>query len=82
MKPHLLIVEDEDALTVLLEYHLEKEGYRTSRAADGEDALLKIEEDEPGPPDSGYVEGGGGGSRAGGGKHSVLDEKKMTRKGH
>ena len=47
MKPHLLIVEDEDALTVLLEYHLEKEGYRTSRAADGDDALLKIEEDQP-----------------------------------
>ena len=34
MKPHLLIVEDEDALTTLLEYHLEKEGYRTSRAAE------------------------------------------------
>jgi two-component system phosphate regulon response regulator PhoB len=47
MKPHLLIVEDEDALTVLLEYHLEKEGYRTSRAADGDEALLKIEEDAP-----------------------------------
>ena len=47
MKPHLLIVEDEDALTVLLEYHLEKEGYRTSRAADGDDALLKIEEEAP-----------------------------------
>jgi len=31
-------------------------------------------------PDSGYVEGGGGGHEAAGGKHSVLDEKKMTRK--
>ena len=47
MKPHVLIVEDEDALTVLLEYHLEKEGYRISRAADGEEALLKAEEDTP-----------------------------------
>jgi len=28
--------------------------------------------------DSGYVEGGGGGHKAGGGKHSVLDEKKMS----
>lgn len=47
MKPHILIVEDEDALTVLLEYHLEKEGYRTSRAADGEDAMLSIDEEAP-----------------------------------
>ena len=47
MKPHLLIVEDEDALTTLLEYHLEKEDYRTTRAADGEEALLRVEEEQP-----------------------------------
>jgi predicted CoA-binding protein len=40
----------------------------------------KEDEGSP-PPDPGYVEGGGGGAKAGGGKRSVLDERKMTRRG-
>jgi two-component system phosphate regulon response regulator PhoB len=45
--PHLLLVEDEDALATLLAYNLEKEGYRVSRAADGEEALMMVAEDQP-----------------------------------
>ncbi|WP_269714287.1 phosphate regulon transcriptional regulator PhoB [Caulobacter sp. NIBR2454] len=47
MKPHLLVVEDEDALAALLQYNLEKEGYRVTHAADGEDAILRMGEDAP-----------------------------------
>jgi two-component system, OmpR family, phosphate regulon response regulator PhoB len=45
--PLVLVVEDEDALATLLDYNLEKEGFRVERAADGEEALLKIEEETP-----------------------------------
>ncbi len=47
MKPHLLLAEDEDALATLLAYNLEKEGYRVGRAADGEEALMMVDEDQP-----------------------------------
>ena len=47
MKPLVLIVEDEQAQVEMLRYNLESEGYRTIAAADGEEALLRIEEDEP-----------------------------------
>ena len=47
MNPFVLVVEDEDALATLLDYNLEKEGFRVERAADGEDALLRIEEETP-----------------------------------
>jgi two-component system phosphate regulon response regulator PhoB len=47
MIPTILVVEDEDALATLLDYNLEKEGFRVERAADGEEALLKIEEAAP-----------------------------------
>jgi two-component system phosphate regulon response regulator PhoB len=45
--PYLLIVEDEEAIAVLLDYNLRKEGYRVERAADGEEGLLKIAEEIP-----------------------------------
>jgi two-component system, OmpR family, phosphate regulon response regulator PhoB len=45
--PYLLVVEDEDALATLLDYNLGKEGFRVERAADGEEGLLKIEEEVP-----------------------------------
>ena len=44
---HVLIVEDETSLATLLEYNLTKEGFDASIAADGEEALLKIDEDGP-----------------------------------
>jgi two-component system phosphate regulon response regulator PhoB len=45
--PYVLVVEDEEALSTLLEYNLQKEGFRVERAEDGEEALLKVEEETP-----------------------------------
>ncbi|MDB5476618.1 MAG: phosphate regulon transcriptional regulatory protein PhoB [Phenylobacterium sp.] len=47
MKPYVMVVEDEEALATLLDYNLEKEGFRVERAADGEEGLLKVEEETP-----------------------------------
>jgi two-component system phosphate regulon response regulator PhoB len=47
MQPHVLVVEDEDALSELLQYNLKKEGFRVSMAADGEEALMLVEERQP-----------------------------------
>jgi two-component system phosphate regulon response regulator PhoB len=47
VNPYVLVVEDEDALATLLDYNLVKEGFRADRAADGEEALLKISEEPP-----------------------------------
>ena len=47
MTPYVLLVEDEDALATLLQYNLEKEGYRVSLATDGEEALIQIDERQP-----------------------------------
>ena len=43
----ILIVEDEEALSTLLDYNLSKEGFETLLARDGEEALLKVEEERP-----------------------------------
>ena len=47
MGPQLLVVEDEDALSALLQYNLDKEGYEVTVAADGEEALVLIDETPP-----------------------------------
>ncbi len=47
MKPYIIIAEDEDALSTLLAYNLEKEGYDVGTAADGDDALMMIKERQP-----------------------------------
>jgi two-component system phosphate regulon response regulator PhoB len=47
LTPYVLVVEDEDALATLLHYNLEKEGYRVSLAADGEEALTQVNEQLP-----------------------------------
>ena len=47
MKPYVLVVEDEDALSTLLQYNLDKEGYRVGLAGDGEEALMMIDEQAP-----------------------------------
>jgi len=47
MAPNLLVVEDDDALATLLQYNLEKEGYRVRLCADGEEALIIIDETQP-----------------------------------
>ena len=47
MSAKVLVVEDEDALATLLEYNLAKEGYEVSLAPDGEEALLRVDEEGP-----------------------------------
>ena len=47
MKPHILVVEDEDSLATLLQYNLEKEGYDVAVGSDGEEALLLVDERLP-----------------------------------
>jgi len=42
-----MVVEDEAALATLLDYNLGKEGFRVEHAADGEEGLLKVEEEIP-----------------------------------
>jgi len=46
-QPHVLIVEDEDSQREILGYNLEAEGFRTTRATNGEDGLLFAREDPP-----------------------------------
>lgn len=46
-QPTVLVVEDEPAQREVLSYNLEAEGFRVSRAEDGEQALLLAEEDAP-----------------------------------
>ncbi len=45
--PHVLVVEDEEALAQLLKYNLEKEGYHVTVAVDGEEALVAADESKP-----------------------------------
>ncbi|MDA0663136.1 MAG: phosphate regulon transcriptional regulator PhoB [Proteobacteria bacterium] len=47
MKPFILIVEDEPPQAELLSYNLEREGYRTRVASDGDEALALTSEDPP-----------------------------------
>lgn len=43
----ILLVDDEPDILELLEYHLEKEGYKTKKASDGEAALKKAAKFNP-----------------------------------
>ena len=47
-KPLVLVVEDEAALATMLRYNLEKQGFRVEEAADGQEALTRIAETQPG----------------------------------
>lgn len=47
LTPSILVVEDEDSLATLLQYNLEKEGYSVAVCADGEEALIRIDERQP-----------------------------------
>ena len=46
-QPHVLIVEDEAAQREVLAYNLEAEGFRVTRAENGEEGLLCVDEDAP-----------------------------------
>ena len=43
----ILIVEDEESISTLLDYNLAREEFETKIAVDGEDALLKVHEFQP-----------------------------------
>lgn len=47
MKTHILIVEDDPALSELLTYNLESAGYRTTLLSQGEDVLPEILDERP-----------------------------------
>ena len=47
MRTNILVVEDESAIVELLRYNLERDGFRVTVAADGEEALTAIAEDKP-----------------------------------
>lgn len=47
MTPYVLIVEDETAISTLLEYNLQQEGFETALAKDGDLALLMAAERVP-----------------------------------
>lgn len=47
MKPFVLIAEDEKAVAELLRYNLEREGYETAVAPDGDEAMILLDERLP-----------------------------------
>ena len=46
-KPRVLIVDDEDALTEMLRYNFDREGFDVVVAADGDEAVLAVVEQQP-----------------------------------
>jgi len=47
MKPKVLVVEDEEALSVLLRYNLESEGYEVETVNRGDEAEIRLKENLP-----------------------------------
>jgi two-component system phosphate regulon response regulator PhoB len=47
MKPKVLVVEDEEALSVLLRYNLESEGYDVETVNRGDEAEIRLKENLP-----------------------------------
>ena len=47
MPPKILIIEDEEIISELLQKKLEKEGYEITRAGDGVEGLEKMKEAKP-----------------------------------
>ncbi|WP_102348087.1 response regulator YycF [Bacillus sp. Marseille-P3661] len=47
MEKHILVVDDEQPIADILQFNLEKEGYRVTCAYDGVEALRKVDEIKP-----------------------------------
>jgi two-component system phosphate regulon response regulator PhoB len=47
MAAKVLVVEDEEPISQLLAYNLQKEGFKVATAGDGDEALVAIAEDRP-----------------------------------
>ncbi len=47
MKPHVLIVEDEQAQAEILRYNFDRAGFDVSVSIDGEEAMLSVDERQP-----------------------------------
>ncbi|MEM7210555.1 MAG: phosphate regulon transcriptional regulator PhoB [Pseudomonadota bacterium] len=47
MGAQILVVEDEEALSELLEYNLSSEGFSVKISGDGDDAMIALQEDRP-----------------------------------
>ncbi len=47
MSARITVVEDEEALGALLDYNLKQEGYQVRLCADGDEALLSLDEEAP-----------------------------------
>ena len=45
--PHVMVVEDEEALCILLKYNLEAEGYAVTIVMNGDDAEEQLRESQP-----------------------------------
>ena len=43
----ILVVEDEEAISALLAYNLQKEGFTVATSADGDEAMLAVDEVKP-----------------------------------
>jgi two-component system phosphate regulon response regulator PhoB len=47
MGAKILVVEDEEAISQLIVYNLEKEGFTVASCADGDEAMISIDEEKP-----------------------------------
>jgi two-component system phosphate regulon response regulator PhoB len=47
MSPRITVVEDEEALSVLLQYNLEAEGYEVDAMLRGDEAEIRLQERVP-----------------------------------
>ena len=47
MGANILVVEDEDALSALLEYNLQREGFSPRIVIDGDEAMMTVREERP-----------------------------------
>ena len=47
LKPSILVVDDEESISTVIKYNLQKEGYRVNTISDGNEALKYAQENKP-----------------------------------